>query len=183
MSDEPVEKTVVVKKERPFLKFFLWAGVIISSSVVILFTIGFIMGSSGIRPPTLDPDTILGNTQTPDERENPHVDTDEEAAEHDEQAEEAGRQAGRLFPRDRDDLNHWWNGWNKGATEENDDGRRRDPGVEPPTDESGATAWAKGEEAGNLYNDNKWHRPAYWKGFNKVVETQLADEKTDDEEG
>lgn len=172
MSDETVKKTVVVKKERPFLKFFMWSAIIGASAVVILFCIGYIMGSSGIRPPTLDPDTILGNTQTPPERDDPHEETEEEAAAHDAEAKENGRKAGELFLQYETDetLLHWWNGWNQGATEENADGRIRDTGVTPPEEEPGATAWEMGEKAGNLYNENKWHRVAYWEGFHEVVD-------------
>lgn len=50
--------TVIVKKKNPFISILVKFVVSILAFFVILFIIGFIMGSAGIRPPSLEWDVV-----------------------------------------------------------------------------------------------------------------------------
>lgn len=62
----------IYKAERPFLKIGLWFSGVFVTCCVALFAVGFIMGMSGLRPPSIDGnaiqnqwDKVTGQTQKP----------------------------------------------------------------------------------------------------------------------
>lgn len=66
-------ENIVYKKEKPFLKIGLWMLGSFVAYCVIVFSIGFIIGLSGSRPPTVDSNAIqnqwykiTGETPPPD---------------------------------------------------------------------------------------------------------------------